>query len=79
MYLNPKVEMNSLKGNRGVAEPDSNSYRLCVNSLGGLAAKTEGRNAVYRHWRATIQKGIFLSVVKSHPKFRKLLMAAKVF
>lgn len=54
IYFNPKVKMNSLKGTRGVAEPDSNLYRLCVNSLGGSKAKTEGRNAIYRCWRAII-------------------------
>ena len=48
--------MNNLKGNRGVAEPDNNCYKLCVNSLGGSKAKLEGRNAIYRCWREIIQK-----------------------
>lgn len=56
MYLNPKVKMNNLKGNRGVAEPDNNCYKLCINSLGGSKAKLEGRNAIYRCWREIIQK-----------------------
>ena len=67
MYLNPKVKMNNLKGNRGVAEPDNKCYKLCINSLGGSKAKLEGRNVIYRCWRAIIQKLKKLSIVKSHP------------
>lgn len=47
--------MDNLKGNRGVTEPDNNCYKLCINSLWGSKAKLEGRNAIYRCWRAINQ------------------------
>lgn len=58
MYLHPKVEMNSLKGKREVAELGNN--RLCVNSLGGSTAKIEdGMQIINDMLKSIIQKGTF--------------------
>lgn len=46
MHLNPKVDMNSLKGKRGVAEPGSNCHRFCVNGLGAQLIKLRGKDSL---------------------------------